>query len=439
MKIGVIGGGLMGMVAAYELAQRQHEVTVLEQGAHLGGLNGSLAVDDGLTIARYQPAVMPGDQHLRSLYAELGLAHELVFRPARVGFVHNGRLHGMSTIWSFLAFAPLGLADRLRLGRTVATALRMQDWAALETVSARDWLTRLGGHSVFERIWAPLLEAKFDGVYSDIPATYVWSWLQRAATARGLPRMQMSLAMPLRGHETLVTALAAAVQARGGSILTHTRVREIEVGGGQFQRVRTYSDTFTFDALVVALPTPDFERLIPGADDAYRAHIARSRYLGLICPALLLDRPLSPYRLLNLTDPSSPFSSIVELPPAPGAAYHVVYLPKYTAPDSDWMGVSDAEIRDAWLLRLRQIFPDLRPSEVLHFAVSRSRYADPVHFLNAGEALVPVETPYDGLYLANTSQVYPELPVSNAIIAHARRVAQLVSQQRPRELAFTAA
>lgn len=439
MEIGVIGGGLMGMALAYDLAQRGHQITVLEQGPHLGGLNGSLDIEDGLTISRYQHVVMPGDQHVRGLYAELGLAPELAFRPARAGFVHNGGLHSMSTLRGFLAFAPLSLADRARLGRTIVAARHTQDWAALDTVSARDWLTRLGGKTVFEQIWAPLLEAKFDGVYGDIPATYIWSWLRRMVETRSLPRLQVSPAVSQRGHGPLIAALAAALRARGAAVLTHTRVREIEVGQGQLQRVRTHSDTLWFDALVAALPSPVFARLIPGADEAYLARVARSRYLGLICPALVLDRPLSPYWTLNLTDPSSPFSSIVGVPPAPGAAHHVVYLPKYTAPDSDWMGVTDAEIRDAWLLRLRQIFPDLRPAEVRHFVVSRARYADPVHFLNAAETLLPVETPYEGLYLANSSQVYPALAASDAVIAHARRVAQLVSQQRPRELARPAA
>lgn len=439
MNIGIIGGGLMGVALAYYLAEGEHQVTLLEQGPDLGGLNGALTLEDGLTIARYQHAILPGDRHVRGLYAALGLADDLVFGPAHTGFVHNGMLRGMSTLWGFLAFAPLRLPDRLRLGRTVAAALHTHDWTVLDAVPARDWLVRLGGRETFESIWAPLLEAKFDGAYNEIPATYVWSWLRRMAAARHLPGFQVSLAVPRRGHGALIAAMAAAVRARGGAVLINTRVREIEVGQGRLQRVRTHSDVLDFDAVVAALPSPDFARLVPGADEFYLAALARSRYLGLICPALVLDRSLSPYWTLNLTDPSSPFSSIVELPHPLDPRRRVVYLPKHTAPDSDWMGVSDAEIRDAWLLRLRQIFPDLRPTDVRHFVVSRARYADPVHFLSAAETLIPITTPYDGLYLANTSQVYPNLPTSDAIIAHAQHVAQMVARQRQRSLARTAA
>jgi hypothetical protein len=41
-----------------------------------------------------------------------------------------------------------------------------------------------------------------------------------------------------------------------------------------------------------------------------------------------------------------------------------------------------------------------------------------------------VQTPYTGLYLANTAQVYPELATSEAAIAHARHVASVVRQGR---------
>ncbi|MGQ9887532.1 MAG: FAD-dependent oxidoreductase [Aggregatilineales bacterium] len=439
MEIGIIGGGLMGTALAYYLAQGGHRVTLLEQASELGGLNGGLVLDDGSKVPRCPQPILPNDRQVRGLYAALELESDLVFAPVRTGFVHNGVLRGMSTLGSFLAFAPLPWMDRLRLGWTVAAALRAHDWAALEAVPARDWLVRLGGPQAFESIWAPLLEAKFDGACREIPATYVWSWLRRMAAARRLPWLQALAAVPRRGYGALIAALAAAVRGRGGQIMTDTRVREIEISQSALQQVRTHSAVFRFDAVIAAVPTPDFAWLIPGANEFYLAALARSRYLGLICPVLALDRPLSPYWTLNLTDPSSPFSSVVELPHPLDARGRVVYLPKFTAPDSDWMGVSDSDIRDAWLLRLRQIFTDLQPAHVRQFLVVRARYAEPVHFLNAADKLISVRTPYDGLYLANTSQVYPELPTSDAVIAHAQRVAQMVARQERPPLACTAA
>ena len=88
--------------------------------------------------------------------------------------------------------------------------------------------------------------------------------------------------------------------------------------------------------------------------------------------------------------------------------------------------MGDDVIRDAWITRLRQIFPTLKEDNIKHFIVHRSRYVEPVHYLNAAREILPIKTPYDGLFLTTASQVYPHLPTSDAIIDHASRTAQYI-------------
>lgn len=437
MHVGIIGGGLMGVALAYYLTKTGEQVTLLEQDADLGGLNSAIQFPDGLTVARYQHVILPTDTHVRDLCVELGLSDELVFNASPMGFVQGGLIYAMTTLRDFLMFAPLSMADRIRLGRLILHARRTQDWQRLDRVRVKDWLIEFGGEALFERIWRPLLDAKFDGVYSSIPATYIWAWLNRMSSIRRGPQMRGYTGYLLRGHSSLIQALADAVLAGGGHIETQVRVREIDISNGALQQVRTHTGTRQFDALVVAVATPAFARLIPGADEQFLARLQKSKYQGLICPVLVLDRPLSPYWTLNVTDPASPFSTIIETEHAEYPELHIVYLPKYTAPDSDWMGVSDDEIKAAWLTHLKHLFPDFNEQQVLHFAVSRSRYVEPVYSINAQDTVVNVQTPYSGLYLANTSQVYPSLPTSEAAILHARRVAQLVHEWRQSPVSVT--
>jgi protoporphyrinogen oxidase len=250
-----------------------------------------------------------------------------------------------------------------------------------------------------------------------------------SAIRRG-PQMRGYTGYLLRGHHSLIQALAEAVTSDGGKIETQVRVREIDISEGTLHQVRTHTGTMQFDALIAAVSTPAFTRLIPGADEGYIARLQKSKYQGLICPVLVVDKPLSAYWTLNVTDTASPFSTIIETEHAEYPELHIVYLPKYTAPDNDWMGVSDDEIRDAWLTHLKHLFPDFSEQHIVHFAVSRSRYVEPVFSINALESIGGVQTPFNGLYLANTSQVYPALPTSEAAIIHARQVAQLVHERR---------
>lgn len=428
MRVGIIGGGLMGAALAYFLAEAGEQVTLLEQGRELGGLNGELRLDDGLPVARYQHSILPTDRAIYELCDALGLRDELVFQDANSGFVHDRQIYPLTNLLDFLTFPMLGLGDRFRLGRMILRARQTSDWRKLDALPAKEWLVQMGGVEAYERIWRPLLEAKFDGVYDNVSATYIWAWLNRMSAIRKGPQLRYSVGYLRRGHYSLIEALGERFVRRGGQILYEARVREIEVGGGRLQRVRTNSGIMEFDAVISALATPIFARLIPGADREYIARLDKRKYLGLICPVMVLKRPLSRYWTLNLTDPSYPFSTVIETPHPGSPEDHVVYLPRYTAPDNDWMGVSDEDIREAWFSHLKQIFPRFREVDVRYFGVSRSRFVEPVHTVNTLANPPEAQTPYAGLYLANTAQAYPELPSSETVIVHARRVAELVKK-----------
>lgn len=431
MRVGIIGGGLMGVALGYFLTEGDHDVTILEQSSDLGGLNGELQLDDGLSIPRYQHAILPTDRAVIDLCDELGLKNDLIFHNVRTGFIHNRAIYPMSNILDFLAFPILGFRDRLRLGNMILKTRSKANWAALDEKPAKEWLIEAGGSDAFDRIWRPLLEAKFDWVYDNVAATYIWSWLHRMSSIRTTPQLEGSVGYLRRGHFSLIHALSEAFTRRGGSIHYEVRVREIEVGSGQLQRIRTNTDVLEFDAVVAAIATPTFGRLILGADSLYRANLEQTKYLGLICPVMVLDRPLSPYWTLNVTDPNIPFATVIETPHPEHPEYQIVYLPRYTAPDNDWMGVSDQDIRQAWLEHIKLVFEDFDEKHIRYFAVSRSRYAEPVYSVHMLKNNVGVKTPYDGLYLANSAQVYPELPISDATVIHARQVAQIVSQAQP--------
>jgi protoporphyrinogen oxidase len=431
MHVGIIGGGLMGTTIAWLLSRNGHHVTIIEQAADLGGLNGEIHLEDGLAVARYQHAILPIDNAVQGLCAELGLKDDLSFQDARTGFVHNRQIYPMTNIRDFLVFPLINLRDRFRLGNSILQARNRSDWLVLDSIPVRQWLVNTCGQTVFDQIWRPLLEAKFDGVYDQVAATYVWAWLNRMSSIRHGPKMEGTIGYLRGGHGSLIQELAQSILDAGGEIMLNTRVREIEVEGGQLGRVRTFDSALEFDAVVAAMATPIFSRLVPSAESSYLRRLESSTYLGLICPVMVLDRPLSPYWTLNLTDPESPFSTIISTPHPGRPGAHIVYLPRYTAPDNDWMGVADEDIRAAWLEHIHLIFPAFEESWIQHFIVSRARYAEPIFNIHMLETMPAVQTPYAGLYLANTAQVYPALATSEAAVVHAGRVAQIVRQGKP--------
>ena len=80
-----------------------------------------------------------------------------------MGFFHDGRLASMSTPRELLAFPGLSVSDRARLVAFVARCRMISDHSALDDEPIADWARRVGGERLWERLWRPLLDSKFDG------------------------------------------------------------------------------------------------------------------------------------------------------------------------------------------------------------------------------------------------------------------------------------
>jgi protoporphyrinogen oxidase len=182
------------------------------------------------------------------------------------------------------------------------------------------------------------------------------------------------------------------------------------------------------------MQAPIFARLIPSAPQAYRDELTKTEYLGVICPLLVLTKPLTGYWTLNITDESIPFTGVIEttayIDPQYVGGYHLAYLPKYTAPSSDWQKKSDDELKELWLNYLKRMFPDFDASTIRYFLIHRERYVEPLHGLNSLAQIPPIKTPIANLYLATTAQIYPALTNGESVSAHAREAAQLMMQTR---------
>ena len=98
-SVGVVGGGILGMTAAYRLAQEGVHVALYERSSDLGGLVGSFDFD-GHSVDRFYHVILPTDDRVRGLAEELGLGDRFRFRPVGVGFFDQGRLFSMSSLIS---------------------------------------------------------------------------------------------------------------------------------------------------------------------------------------------------------------------------------------------------------------------------------------------------------------------------------------------------
>ncbi len=179
-RIGIVGGGLLGMVLALRLRARGARVTLLDAAPAPGGLADAMRIGD-TTWDRFYHVLLMSDLNTRALVDELGLSDRLRWGRTRTGFFTDGRLHSMSNSVEFLRFPPLSLIDKLRLGGTIFLASRLRDVRRLESELAVDWLRRWSGERVLERIWLPLLRSKLGENYRIASAAFIWAIIARMA------------------------------------------------------------------------------------------------------------------------------------------------------------------------------------------------------------------------------------------------------------------
>jgi protoporphyrinogen oxidase len=337
----------------------------------------------------------------------------------------------MNSLREFLTFPLLPPQDRLRLATFVARCQLKSTYEDLDEIPILEWLERLCGRRIVERLWRPLLDSKFDGRFDDLPATFLWARTRRMSGTRDRSGREI-MGWLEGGYETLIDALVAAIRKLGGEVHASTPVERVVAAGGRASGLVVDGRLRAFDQVVVTLVPPQARTLLP--DELLSDSAAdRCRYLGVVCVLLRLARSVSPYYTLNITDRRIPLTTVVEtthVVDPEHAGGRLVYAAKYVDPSHPDLSRPEDEVESDYVNHVRTIFPALRPEEVLGAVVQRARVVEPVHRLG-GARLLPEMFPAPGLALASTVHVYPENVNGQAVIGVADRLARGLIERMP--------
>jgi protoporphyrinogen oxidase len=431
-RVGVVGGGMLGMTIALRLRQAGFDVEVIEAAPVLGGLADAWTVAD-VTWDRHYHVTLLSDSATRGILRELGLEDDLAWTTTETGFYTDGGFHSMSNIIEFLQFPALNLIDKFRLGMTILYASRIKDGRPLERVTVESWLTKFSGKRTFAKIWRPLLRAKLGERYTETSASFIWAIIARLYAARRSGIGQERFGYLPGGYGRTISAFAQRLHALGVRMTLGTRVTSIVAGGNERVLKTADGDERRYDRVVVTLASPIAAALCDDIDAEQARRLRAKTYQGIVCASLVLDEPLGPYYISNLTDDWVPFSAVIDMSAIVDrkefGGKALVYLPKYCSPDDPLFERSDDEIRASFCAALARMYPDFAKRTIYGFRVSRVRHVFPIATLNYSDELPAMRSSVPGIWFVNSTQILNGTLNVNETIGLAERAASEIERE----------
>ena len=452
--VAVIGGGISGLAAAWELSRpgTDVDVTLFEGSDRVGG---KLRLEDvgGVRIDVGAESVLARRPEALALIEELGISDRTT-HPAAVGasIVSRGARWPMprGTVMG-VPSDPESVRGLLSDEEVRRLADEIVDGPLVGDVSVGDLVDARLGAAVTDRLVEPLLAGVYAGHAREISAQQAVPVLAAAAregrrlldvarevtaTAPTGPMAVLPVfATLVGGLGTLPEVLRHELAAAGVHVRTAAVVRELHRDGrGWVVSTGPTTDVHRerFDAVVVATPAAPTARLIRDVAPAAAGALAEIEYASMAIITLALDGPVPPLLdgsgfLVPPTEPltikASTFSS-VKWPWLAGAHPHQTYLRASIGRHREEASLqrSDGELVEVALADLRAVLgPELPDPVATH--VQRWGGGLPPNAVGHGARLAPTRELPSGLALCGAAYDGVGIP---ACIASGRAAARAV-------------
>ena len=293
-KIIVIGAGVAGLATALRLRELGADAIVLEKESQRGGRVQTIR-EDGFIIDRGASFLMSGYRQTFELIRTLGLEEEIE-RPrvsVRYEVLCNDRFFhaDYGSRLGLLRYRAVPFAQRLRLGRLAALALRLSGphspefltTRGLETLDDEDlapFISRVVGNDLMENYFEPLLTAYCGWAPEDVSRSYL-------ALLTRIGKMDLFVLRKGAGQLTEALARSVPVECRAKAVSVIETEGGLDVAVEGIDRTR---QVLNADGVVLALPGPSVFDLWPGCTKPERAFLRHVSYATAVLAHLCVDK-----------------------------------------------------------------------------------------------------------------------------------------------------
>jgi len=431
-SIAVVGAGIGGLSAAFDLAKAGNKVVIFEASDHVGGLAAGFKEPHwDWTVERFYHHWFHSDEHMLGLIDELGWSDQVIFPLPTTVMYYRGKYYPFDSIIAALMYPGLGWGiNKIRFG-LIGLYLRLtNNWQALEKTTVDAWMRKWAGNKVYESMWEPMMIGKFGEGYAKV-VNMAWFWARLHARTTRLGTFE-------GGFQVFADKFAERLEQMGVEIRLETHVTEIKASDNSGISITTAEgQTEQFSQGLVTTSPGLLARLAPGLPKTYLDGLLSLNSMGAVVMVVSLKHQLSRegYYWYNIPKAAGfPFLSLVEhtnfVKPEYFGGDHILYIGDYLPQDHAYFDLSKSELEENFLPHLKKFNPDFSPDWVKKTWLFRTKYAQPVPLLNHSQNIPTIRTPIQGLYFASMSQVYPWDRGTNFAVEIGRRAASMMIQYK---------
>ncbi len=442
----VIGGGLTGLTAAYQLADQGYKVILLESSLQLGGMVASVSWGKQPVEYIYHH-LFTSDTYFLELCRKLKIEDKITWHQTKDAIYTRKSMYPFSGPADLLRYRPLPLAARIRTGLAVLKAGRLNNWQSLEKLTARAWLISQAGQDSYQKLWQPLLQSKFDQDENTVSAVWIWNKFKLRGHSRKNKVSASRLGYMRGGFTVLIDALKNQIETLGGTIhkgrtavgiryhqdrdqMIFSQVSDAsqQASAAGFVRNEGVSpkkgyivsaihddgmlSEYEVDGVITTVSARQFANMATSLNlpDDYLKKAQSVRYKADLCLILHLRHSLSPFYWTTICD-RLPFVVVVEHTRLTGTKPYdgvIVYVSRYLDVTDPLWSMSDGSIYQVFTKSLKQVYPHFSLSDVIHWRLCRTHYAQPVIDCAYSDKMPTMDTPSPGVKLAGMAQIYPE-------------------------------
>jgi len=423
MRVAIIGAGIGGMSAAYDLVRAGCQVDIFEAEGRVGGLAAGFKDPTwDWSVEEYYHHWFASDNHVLGLIKELGWQDRVVFRRPITAVFHEGRFFPLDSPMAVLTFPGIPFFGRVRLGMVIAYLKYIARWKPLEKVTADAWMRAWVGNRTYKALWEPLLVGKF-GPYSG-EVNMAWMWARFKARTPRLGTFE-------GGFQAFMSDFADQLRSEGVQIHLNTPIYEItpRVEGGL--RIALSAKNVEVDQCLVTSSPAILAILAPTLPPSYLERLLAMKSIGAVALIMALKQQLSEEGIYwhNLPKEGGfPFLSLVEhtnfVSPEHFGGDHIVYCGDYLDPHHEYFSLTKEELLQRFLPALKLFNQNFSNDWIRETWLFRTPYAQPVPPVNHSNSIPDIQTPIEDLWFASMSQVYPWDRGTNYAVKIARQTAK---------------